>query len=397
MSFALLATLTVALGPLLPTHLLTEIGDILGSVTVDQILTILASSMLAVTTFSLSIAVAAFSSAASTATPRATALLQEDTTTQNVLATFLGAFLFSLIGLVALRADFYVRSGEVFLFLATLVVVALVVIALLRWISHLMSFGRMTDTLDRVERAATRSLERRVAHPLLGGKPLHGGIPEDALPLLSNRTGYVQHIDITALAACAQELDAELYLAVLPGSFVHQAARLLWLRGEQVDEQQQDALRQAFTIHNERTFDQDPRFGLIVLSEIASRALSPAVNDPGTAISVIGRLVRVLSCWVESTNPAVDYPAVHVPPIRPHDLIFDAFRPVARDGAGLIEVQIRLQKALAALGTIAPDAYAEAVAALSEYAMQHAAAAGLSPSELSAAAAFTPTQSSPAA
>ena len=43
------------------------------------------------------------------------------------------------------------------------------------------------------------------------------------------------------------------------------------------------------------------------MSEIASKALSPAVNDPGTAINVIGRLVRLLSTWQVSEEVEVDY------------------------------------------------------------------------------------------
>jgi len=381
-SFALLCVLTVGLAPTLAQWLPDGFAEDLGSLSVDRILGILASSMLAVTTFSLSIAVSAFAAAAVNATPRATALLQEDPTTQNVLATFLGAFLFSLIGLIALRTDYYDPAGQIFLFLATLVVVGLVVLALLRWISHLMSFGRMCDTLDRVEQATAHSLQQRLAHPYLDGNPLHGNIPDDAVPLLASCTGYVQHIDISALANCAEVVKAELYVAALPGSFVHPAAPMLWTRGGTVDKKQQQALREAFSIGNERSFDQDPRFGLIVLSEIASRALSPAVNDPGTAISVVGRLVRLLSCWTEQQEPKIDYPSVHVPPILPDDMICDAFRPIARDGAALIEVQIRLQKALAALGSIAPMAFAQPVNALSRYALERATAAGLSASEM---------------
>jgi uncharacterized membrane protein len=45
-----------------------------------------------------------------------------------------------------------------------------------------------------------------------------------------------------------------------------------------------------------RYFHEDPRFGLITLSEIASRALSPAVND-GTAIQIISSHVRLFSLW----------------------------------------------------------------------------------------------------
>ena len=96
-SFAALAILTVIMARFLSGFIPSKWTDQVGAQAVDQVLSILASSMLAVTTFSLSIAVSAFAAAASSATPRATALLQEDTTTQNVLATFLGAFLFSLL------------------------------------------------------------------------------------------------------------------------------------------------------------------------------------------------------------------------------------------------------------------------------------------------------------
>jgi uncharacterized membrane protein len=46
-----------------------------------------------------------------------------------------------------------------------------------------------------------------------------------------------------------------------------------------------------------RYFHEDPRFGLITLSEIASRALS--VNDPSTAIQIISSHVRLFSVWAE--------------------------------------------------------------------------------------------------
>jgi uncharacterized membrane protein len=49
-----------------------------------------------------------------------------------------------------------------------------------------------------------------------------------------------------------------------------------------------------------RYFEEDPRFGLITLSEIASRALSPAVNDPGTAIQIISSHIRLFSLYNNS-------------------------------------------------------------------------------------------------
>ena len=125
-------------------------------------------------------------------------------------------------------------------------------------------------------------------------------------------------------------------------------------------------LRAAFSIGRDRTFDEDPRFGLIVLSEIACRALSPAVNDPGTAIDVIGSLVRLLADWcapltdhdADASEPL--FPLVEVPGLSLDDMLDDAFRAIARDGAGTIEVVVRLQKAFQALAAVGDDQVREA-------------------------------------
>lgn len=361
----------VGLAPYIPESLARRFG----AESVDQILDILASSMLAVTTFSLAIAVQAYAAAANTGTPRASRLLQEDRTTQNVLAVFVGAFLFSLVGIIALNAGVYGERGRVVLFAVTLIVVALVVIALLRWIAHLMSFGRIEDTLERVERAASKALESRIQQPFLGCTPWRGAVPDGVTALRPEAMGYVQHIDVQALADCAAAVDAQIWLADLPGSYAHPQQPLLYLGGAPLCDELAGKLRTAFTIRNVRSFDQDPRFGLIVLAEIASRALSPAVNDPGTAIDVIGRLLRLLSHWHPADPPEVRHARLHVPPVLPLDLLQDAFVPIARDGASMIEVQIRLQKALAALAASQPDCFAKPAQQISDEARGRANAA----------------------
>lgn len=357
-SFAVLAIVTAGVAQLLAPLIPSEWTVKIGADSVDQVLNILASSMLAVTTFSLAIAISAFAAAASTATPRATALLQEDPTAQNVLATFLGAFLFSLVGIIALQAGYYSSEGRLVLFAVTSAVIALVVVALLRWISHLMTFGRMGDTLNRVEAAAAASLEDRIKNPFLGGRPLVASVPDTCAPVLSSEAGYVLHVDVSKLDTVADSLGTKVWLGALPGAFVHEAWPLLYVDRVLHDDEALQRLRSAFTIGVERSFEQDPRFGLIVISEIASRALSPAVNDPGTAISVVGRLVRILSLWKGVVQAEIVHEAVFVPPIVPADLIVDAFRPIVRDGLGCVEVQIRVQKALHALSEIAPDVFA---------------------------------------
>jgi uncharacterized membrane protein len=55
-----------------------------------------------------------------------------------------------------------------------------------------------------------------------------------------------------------------------------------------------DKLRQAFAVGSERTFEQDPKYALRLIVDIAIRALSPAVNDPTTAVQALDHLEDLL-------------------------------------------------------------------------------------------------------
>jgi uncharacterized membrane protein len=330
---------------------------------IDSLLNVIASSMLAVTTFSVTALTSAYGSATSNATPRATRLLTEDDFIQSVLATFIGSFLFSIVGLVTLRVSVYGPQGRALLFVVTVVVIILIVLALLRWIHQLTKLGRVGDTIDRLEEATRQSMQARLDLPFLGGRPL----PDDAPggpAVLADQVGYVEFIDTAALSSLCEDRGIHLDIRVLPGTFLYRGSPLAVVQGEPLGEDLARKIRGAFTVGTARSFDQDPRFGVITLSEVALRALSPAVNDPGTAIDVIGRQVRLLTLWSEGWHKAelhkAEYPRLRVPPLRSDDICDDAFHLIARDAAGQIDVLIRLVKALDALRRIGPEAARQA-------------------------------------
>lgn len=363
--FALLGVVTALFSAGARWVIPADVSVTFGSEAVEPILNILASSMLAVTTFSLTVMVTAYAAATSAVTPRAAKLLREDSTTQNVLAVFVGAFLFSLVGIIALNTELYGAPGRAMLFAVTLLVILIMVIALLRWINHLARLGMVDETSRIVEKAARLAFEERTNVPFMGGRPLRNGsddIPASAVPVCHAAPGYVQHVDMSALADAARKAGGEgegevkVYLAVLPGAYVYSQRPLLWVDGLTESEpgsQALDVFRDACVVGDQRNFEGDPRFGLVVLTEVASRALSPGVNDPGTAIDIIGRQVRLLAAWAErgeredGGEPAC--PNVFVPPLELDDMFDDAFAPIARDGAAQVEVQLRLLKALLAL------------------------------------------------
>ncbi|ANG64000.1 hypothetical protein A8C75_16995 [Marinobacterium aestuarii] len=345
----------------------TGLAAIVPSITPDSIetlLSIISSSMLVIATFAVASMVSAYASASSTATPRTFALVIADDRSQNALSAFISAFIFSIVALIALQNGYYGKTGYFALFILTLLVFAIVIITFVRWVDSIARLGRLGSTVHKAEKAAATALQRRRCSPTLRGiavTPLEPG----AQAVFSEHIGYVQIVDLAALQALAEKSRLHISLTCLPGSFIGPGRPLAQvvpdpesgtLPPDSAAEPWDGAeIAAAFRVQAERTFDEDPRFGLIVLAEIASRALSPAVNDPGTAIDVIGSLVRLFALWAtpvgDDERCSTLYDRIGVPTLALQDLFDDAFDPIARDGAANLEVAIRLQKAFESLAT----------------------------------------------
>lgn len=340
---------------------------------IENLLNIMATSMLIIATFAVQSMVSAYASASRQATPRSFKLVVADDRSQNALSAFIGAFIFSIVSLIAVQNSYYNTAGRFTLFALTLLVFMIVILTFVRWVDRVARLGRMQNTIEKVESATAAALKRRKSMPTLCGvavSPQHG----ERFPVYDDRIGYVQQINMDDLQTVAEETQTHIEVAALPGQLIAPGQPLAHVTTSAGSPANIDSgkIAQTFLIGSERTFDEDPRFGLVVLSQIASRALSPGVNDPGTAIDVLAAQVRLLAEWSkpvpEEEQKPVRHDLIAVPALSVQEMFDDAFNPISRDGASLIEVVIRLQKALAALAAI-PDP------AMQQAARQHARSA----------------------
>jgi uncharacterized membrane protein len=317
---------------------------------IKDLLATISASMLVIAIFAVGAMLSAFSAASGTATPRSFKLVVADDVSQNALSIFIGSFIYSIVASIALQNGLYGKAGHFTLFILTLVVFGIVIITFLRWVDRISKLGRLSNTISKIEESATKAIKERKTDPLLGGAPVRNK-QYTGVPVFGDEIGYVQHVKMDQLQELAESVEAIFLLNCMPGTFSAPDKPLLYVISGDAAElgKKSRKLNGAFVIRNERTFHGDPRFGLIALSEIASRALSPGINDPGTAIAILGSYVRVFTHWIkqEEVAPAdkVKYNRIEVPEISLNDMFDDAFRPIARDGAGNIEVMIRLQKA----------------------------------------------------
>ncbi len=347
------------------------------SESIETLLSITAGSMLVIATLAVASMVSAYASASSTATPRSFSLLVADDLSQNALSTFLGAFIFTFVALVAIKNGFYGRSGLFVLFVMTIAVVAFVVVTFVRWVDWIARLGRIGTTIEKVEAAGIEAFSRNRMNRRLGGAEIRAGI-EMSNPLFANDIGYVQHVNMQSLQEFAIQNDTQIRLSAVPGVFVAPGRPLAYLHKDKDSLSSDDVteLVGAFEIDHCRVYDDDPRFALVALSEIASRALSPAVNDPGTAIGIFGSFIRIFDVYSrplgEDEQCSVRFDRVFVPDISIDEMLDDAFRAIARDGAGIVEVQIRLQKALKAIASMPCKRLSNAAKNQSRSALQRA-------------------------
>ena len=323
---------------------------------VETLLSIMASSMMVIATFSAGTMVNAYASASQSSTPRSLSLIISDDVSQNALSVFIGAFIYSAVALTAMTQAFFDEAGLFILFCLTCLAFSIVILTFIRWVDSVARLGRVGSTLLKVEHATTRAIKNRIDMPCLGAVPQEQIKEQGTHAIYTKQVGYIQLIDIAKLQHWADKNDGCINVAMLPGEFVSPERALAYSNKKVVS----DEIVDAFTIGEARSFEADPRFGFIVLAEIASRALSPSVNDHGTAINTISSITRLMLLWhkpnsaTETENSQNDsaqheefkYDRISLPALNVNDLFDDAYTSIARDGAANIEVAIRIQKSL---------------------------------------------------
>jgi uncharacterized membrane protein len=107
----------------------------------------------------------------------------------------------------------------------------------------------------------------------------------------------LQVIDVPRVLRAAERARTVIDFKMGSGQMLAEGAVVAFVSGQTEPELEREVLK-ALTVGEERTFEQDPAFALRLLADIGLRALSPAVNDPTTAVEALDAmdgLLRVLA------------------------------------------------------------------------------------------------------
>ncbi|MBT0671167.1 DUF2254 domain-containing protein [Novosphingobium profundi] len=253
----------------------------------SSLLSVATGSMLGVAGTVFSITIAAVAYASGNYGPRLLTNFMEDKGNQLSLATFIGTFVYGLTVMRAMRSG----SGTAPAFVpqvSLLVAFLLLVITtgvLVYFLHHIPASIRINTVLESIGRRLLDQIDERYPHQGArdpAARPtLHGA------PVRACATGYVRVIELAALCELAEREGLLVTLAVRTGDFVYPGVVLAETDARQLDEDLACALRDCLALGASRTAEQDIEFSIDELVEIALRALSPAINDPFTAITAV--------------------------------------------------------------------------------------------------------------
>ena len=273
------------------------------------VLTAVAGSLITVTGVVFSVTVVALQLASSQFTPRVLRGFMADPANQIVLGIFIGTFTYTVMVLRTVtgaddnRAAFIPELGVTVAILLVLVSIG----ALIYFINHAARSVQAAVILTR----ETQHTLKRMEHLF----PRGFGHPDEDLPVpraptapaaavLAAESGYLLAVHADSLFSLAEDRRLTIRMDVPVGGFVIVGESLasIWPVSA-ADDTAVKAVRDAFVLGEERTPDQDVDLGIIVISDIAVRALSPGVNDPTTAMLCIDRLAEVLVRLGTSAEP----------------------------------------------------------------------------------------------
>ena len=284
--------------------------------TASTVLSAIVSAMVGLTGFVVAFGVLVVQMATQTLSPRFMRLWYRDPLQKAVLGMFVGTLTYALALLRAVGPDSVPDIGVTLAALGVTVSVVLFLVYLDRFVHSL----RPVAVAWAVAAAGARVF--RAGEPGAHDEP--PGPPRGA-PALTVRTaeaGVIQAVDRAGLIATAGRHDCLITIPYAVGDLVPHGEVLLEIYGAGTLPDA-DRLRGMVALGEERTIEQDTAFALRILVDIAIRALSPAVNDPTTAVQVLGAVEDLLLRIGESDLTA---------------------RGTLRDGGGEVRVLIAMRR-----------------------------------------------------
>jgi uncharacterized membrane protein len=343
---------------LFPSHVDPQVAQVILAGIAASIMTVV-SIVFAILLMTLTLASMQFS-------PRIIVSFSRDRVTQWTLGIFLGTFLYCMAALPAARSLPH-PFAPVATVLGAMVLALICVGLLLFFIHHISQAISVNHIVDRIAVETEAMIDEIMPWPHLlnhhveDAEPLRPNPSEVAV--MSEASGYVRFVDTRRLVAIAKHYHVTIRVLRRVGHFVPEGIPLMMVsKGNRLPPEGTAELLAAFDLGPTRTLQQDVEFGVLQIVDVALKAISPAVNDPTTAINCIDQLSRILIRFASREPPEdllYDPPGIvraSIGSIHFERLLEAALEQIRMYSKTDVAVSLRLLRALGDIAASTPDA-----------------------------------------
>ncbi|ULK96271.1 DUF2254 domain-containing protein [Bradyrhizobium sp. I71] len=320
-------------------------------------LSAVASGMMALTGIVFSIAFVLVQFNAIVYSPRLVVWFARDRLLFHSLGMFVATFMYSLATLAWVD-----RQGTQGVPLLSAMIVGAMLMASVLMLAQLvqrlnnLQITRVLQSLGDSGREVIASTYQEVQSSTAasaGPAPRHSEVPALAIRHVGNPQS-VTSIDVAKLVGLGRRMDGLVVLECAVGDTLLEGTVILRVRGA-ASAGFESQLRASIHLGDQRTFEQDPKYAMRLLVDIAIKALSPAINDPTTAVQAIDQiedlLRRLAKCDLEACRAFDEDGIPRVIYRMPtwEDYLALAFDEIRQFGSTSIQVMRRLRSALVEL------------------------------------------------
>jgi uncharacterized membrane protein len=321
----------------------------------------IASGMIALTAIVFSLAFVMVQFSATAYSPRLVLWIARDPVVSHSLGVFTATFLYGLgsISGVDRTGSGKVPAISVWVEFALLMASVGMFVVLIQRIG-LLQINRMLAFIGDQGRAVITTIypPLKLAIATTGKGEFRTSPPIQTL-LYRGRPRSVQAVQVTSLTNLARAFGGVIEMAVAVGDTVVESMPLLRVFGGQIIGERK--LRDGVDLGDGRTFEQDPKYAIRLLVDIAIKALSPAINDPTTAVQALDQIEDLLlrlgqrHLEVGTFRDSDGNLRLVVPFPTWDDLLRLAFDEICSYGATSVQVMRRLNALVTDLTTAVPE------------------------------------------
>ncbi|RKN78715.1 DUF2254 domain-containing protein [Ulvibacterium marinum] len=269
--------------------------------TARVILSTLVGSILSLTVFSFTMVMVVLNQASANFSPRLLPGLISNKRHQIILGVYIGTLTYCMIILISLGA--YGVDSKSF-GLSTMIAALLGVLCVGLFVSFINSISgaiQIHNIIDRVARSSAKKLKEQKINMSSEAASESTKDISFSQELKMDETGFYRGFDIPLIADELKDKDNVINILAYEDQHLWEGTPIVRIE-HSLDEDEIEALRLGLHISTNRHEGNSSLGGMIKLMEVAVKAMSPGINDPGTAISVITRLGTLMNTVLQIPN-----------------------------------------------------------------------------------------------